>query len=168
MHFAVEYLTQQNRRLAGDHVPPAEAITAEGKRVVIIGGGDTGADCLGTVHRQGALSVHQFELLERPPDVRHADNPWPQWPNVFRTSSAHEEGGERVYAVSTERFLGDAQGRVRALQAVNVEIAPRGRADAGHARRRAPSSSSRRTWCCSPWASSVPSGGACCRSWASS
>ena len=121
VHFAVEYLTQQNRRLAGDHVAPAEIISAEGKRVVIIGGGDTGADCLGTAHRQGALSVHQFELLERPPDARHADNPWPQWPNVFRTSSAHEEGGERVYAVSTERFLGNAQGRVRALQAVNVE-----------------------------------------------
>jgi glutamate synthase (NADPH/NADH) small chain len=121
VHFAVEYLTQQNRRLAGDHVAPADIISAAGKRVVIIGGGDTGADCLGTVHRQGALSVHQFELLERPPDARHADNPWPQWPNVFRTSSAHEEGGERVYAVSTERFLGNAQGRVRGLQAVNVE-----------------------------------------------
>jgi glutamate synthase (NADPH/NADH) small chain len=122
VHFAVEYLTQQNRRLAGDHVAPADIISAEGKRVVIIGGGDTGADCLGTVHRQGARSVHQFELLERPPDVRHEDNPWPQWPNVFRTSSAHEEGGERVYAVSTERFLGNDEGRVRALQAVTVEI----------------------------------------------
>ena len=122
VHFAVEYLTQQNRRLAGDHVAPVDIISAEGKRVVIIGGGDTGADCLGTVHRQGARSVHQFELLERPPDVRHADNPWPQWPNVFRTSSAHEEGGERVYAVSTERFLGNDEGRVRALQAVSVEI----------------------------------------------
>ena len=122
VHFAVEYLTQQNRRLAGDPVAPADIISAEGKRVVIIGGGDTGADCLGTTHRQGARSVHQFELLERPPDVRHADNPWPQWPNVFRTSSAHEEGGERVYAVSTERFLGNDEGRVRALQAVSVEI----------------------------------------------
>jgi glutamate synthase (NADPH/NADH) small chain len=121
IHFAVEYLTQQNRRLAGDPVAPSDIISAEGKRVVIIGGGDTGADCLGTAHRQGALSVHQFELLDRPPDVRHPDNPWPQWPNVFRTSSAHEEGGERVYAVSTERFLGDARGRVRALQAVTVE-----------------------------------------------
>jgi len=121
IHFAVEYLTQQNRRLAGDTVAPADVISAEGKRVVIIGGGDTGADCLGTAHRQGASSVHQFELLERPPDARNANNPWPQWPNIFRTSSAHEEGGERVYAVSTERFLGDPQGRVRALQAVNVE-----------------------------------------------
>ncbi len=121
IHFAVEYLTQQNRRCEGDSVDPASLITAEGKRVVIIGGGDTGADCLGTAHRQGATSVHQFELLARPPESRHEDNPWPQWPNVFRTSSAHEEGGERVYAVSTERFSGDAQGRVTALHAINVE-----------------------------------------------
>jgi len=124
IHFAVEYLTQQNRRSAGDQVPPADVISAEGKRVVIIGGGDTGADCLGTAHRQGALSVHQFELLPRPPDLRQADNPWPEWPNVFRTSSAHEEGGERVYAVSTERFVAGtngSHGRVTGLQAVNVE-----------------------------------------------
>jgi glutamate synthase (NADPH/NADH) small chain len=121
IHFAVEYLTQQNRRCEGDFVDPAKLITAEGKRVVIIGGGDTGADCLGTVHRQGARSVHQFELLARPPDARHEDNPWPQWPNIFRTSSAHEEGGERVYAVSTERFVGDSEGRVTGLQAVKVE-----------------------------------------------
>ena len=126
IHFAVEYLTQQNRRSEGDAVPAEEIISAEGKRVVIIGGGDTGADCLGTAHRQGARSVHQFELLQRPPDRRHEDNPWPQWPNVFRTSSAHEEGGERVYAVSTERFAGDAQGRVTALQAVNVETRKEG------------------------------------------
>jgi glutamate synthase (NADPH) small chain len=126
IHFAVEYLTQQNRRLAGDHVPAEQIISAEGKRVVIIGGGDTGADCLGTAHRQGARSVHQFELLPRPPDARHDDNPWPQWPNVFRTSSAHEEGGARVYAVSTERFAGDARGCVTALQAVNVEMRSEG------------------------------------------
>jgi glutamate synthase (NADPH/NADH) small chain len=124
IHFAVEYLTQQNKRGAGDAVVQSDVITAEGKRVVIIGGGDTGADCLGTAHRQGAKSVHQFELLSRPPDARSDDNPWPQWPNVFRTSSAHEEGGERVYAVSTERFVageGDARGRVTGLRAVNVE-----------------------------------------------
>jgi glutamate synthase (NADPH/NADH) small chain len=121
VHFAVEYLTQQNRRSAGDHVDRADLISAEGKHVVIIGGGDTGADCLGTAHRQGARSVHQFELLPRPPDARQDDNPWPQWPNVFRTSSAHEEGGERVYAVSTERFVGDAQGCVTGLHGVNVE-----------------------------------------------
>jgi glutamate synthase (NADPH/NADH) small chain len=123
IHFAVEYLTQQNRLLAGDVVP--NQISAEGKRVVIIGGGDTGADCLGTVHRQGARSVHQFEVMPRPPDVRADDNPWPQWPLIFRASSAHEEGGERVYAVSTERFIGGnggAHGRVAALQAVTVEM----------------------------------------------
>jgi len=122
IYFAMDYLTQQNRRCEGDAVPPEEFITAEGKRVVIIGGGDTGADCLGTVHRQGARSVHQFELLPRPPDERALDNPWPLWPNIFRVSGAHEEGGERVYAVSTERFTGDEQGRVRSLHAINVEM----------------------------------------------
>ncbi|MDE3155815.1 MAG: glutamate synthase subunit beta [Acidobacteriota bacterium] len=120
IHFAMEYLTRQNRRNEGDAVP-AGTLTAEGKRVVIVGGGDTGADCLGTAHRQGALSVHQFELMPRPPDERAADNPWPQWPNIFRVSSAHEEGGERVYGVMTQAFLGDEHGRVRALQAVKVE-----------------------------------------------
>jgi glutamate synthase (NADPH/NADH) small chain len=122
IHFAVDYLTQQNRRCAHDEVPAEDIISAEGKHVVIIGGGDTGADCLGTVHRQGAAAVHQFELLPKPPDARADDNPWPLWPNVFRTSSAHEEGGERVYSVSTERFTDDGQGRVRALEAVEVEM----------------------------------------------
>jgi glutamate synthase (NADPH) small chain len=122
VHFAMEYLTLQNRRCEGDPIPDERFISAKGKRVVIIGGGDTGADCLGTVHRQGAVSVHQFELLPRPPDQRAPDNPWPQWPNIFRVSGAHEEGGERVYAVSTQRFLGDDRGRVRALEAVKVEM----------------------------------------------
>ncbi len=122
IHFAMDFLTLQNRRCEGDHVPDASSISAAGKHVVIIGGGDTGADCLGTVHRQGARSVHQFEILPRPPDTRAADNPWPQWPNVYRTSSAHEEGGERVYAVSTRRFLGDDRGRVRALELAQVEM----------------------------------------------
>jgi glutamate synthase (NADPH/NADH) small chain len=116
----MEYLTLQNRRCEGDEIPDPSFISAEGKHVIIIGGGDTGADCLGTAHRQGARSVHQLELLSMPPDVRAADNPWPQWPNIFRVSSAHEEGGERLYAVSTQRFLG-AEGRVRALEAVTVE-----------------------------------------------
>ena len=106
----MDYLTQQNRRCEGDEVPEDRLITAAGKHVVIIGGGDTGADCLGTAHRQGALSVHQFELLPRPPDRGAPDNPWPQWPRIFRTSAAHEEGGERVFSVSTERFLGDDAG----------------------------------------------------------
>ena len=122
IHFAMEYLTLSNKRCEGDAVPDARFISARGKRVVIIGGGDTGADCLGTVHRQGAVSVHQFELLPRPPDERAAENPWPQWPNIFRVSSAHEEGGERVYAVSTQRFSGDERGHVKQLHAVNVEM----------------------------------------------
>jgi glutamate synthase (NADPH/NADH) small chain len=121
IHFAMEYLTLSNKRCEGDTIPDEAFISAHGKRVVIIGGGDTGADCLGTVHRQGAVSVHQFELLPRPPDTRAPDNPWPQWPNIFRVSSAHEEGGERVYSVSTQRFRGEA-GRVKHLDAVNVEM----------------------------------------------
>jgi len=122
IHFAMEYLTLQNRRSEGDVVLDDAFITAVDKRVVIIGGGDTGADCLGTVHRQGARSVHQFELLPRPPDTRAPTNPWPEWPNIFRVSSAHEEGGERVYAVSTQRFTGDAHGHVRHLEALTVEM----------------------------------------------
>jgi glutamate synthase (NADPH/NADH) small chain len=121
IHFAMEYLTLANRQCAGDPIADGEMITAAGRRVVIIGGGDTGADCLGTAHRQGALSVHQFELLPRPPDHRAPGNPWPQWPNVFRVSSAHEEGGERVYSVSTQRFIGE-HGRVRKLVAERVEM----------------------------------------------
>jgi len=126
VHFAMEYLTLQNRRCEGDPVDESRFISAAGKAVIIIGGGDTGADCLGTVHRQGARSVHQFEILPRPPASRAADNPWPQWPNVYRVSSAHEEGGEREYAVSTRRFIGDAGGRVRALEAVQVEMVREG------------------------------------------
>jgi glutamate synthase (NADPH/NADH) small chain len=122
VHFAMDFLPLQNRRNEGDVVPDDRFIDAAGKRVVIIGGGDTGADCLGTVHRHGCRSVHQFELLPRPPEMRAASNPWPQWPNIFRVSSAHEEGGERWYAVSTQRFLGDDRGRVRALEGVKVEM----------------------------------------------
>jgi glutamate synthase (NADPH/NADH) small chain len=121
IHFAMEYLTLQNRRNEGDAVPDAEFISAEGKHVIIIGGGDTGADCLGTAHRQKAASVHQLELLPMPPKERAAMNPWPEWPVIFRVSSAHEEGGERVYAVSTQRFAGTADGRVQTLRAVKVE-----------------------------------------------
>jgi glutamate synthase (NADPH/NADH) small chain len=125
IHFAMEFLPLQNKRCEGDHIADDTFIDARGKHVVIIGGGDTGADCLGTVHRQGCASVHQFELLPRPPDTRASGNPWPEWPNIFRVSSAHEEGGERVYAVSTLRFLGD-NGRVGALQAVKVEMVREG------------------------------------------
>ena len=126
VHFAMEYLTLQNRRSEGDAIADERFITAQGRHVIIIGGGDTGADCLGTAHRQGARSVTQLELMPRPPGERAPDNPWPQWPNVFRVSPAHEEGGERLYAVSTQRFAGDdAKGRVRALQAVKMEAVRR-------------------------------------------
>jgi glutamate synthase (NADPH/NADH) small chain len=125
IHFAMDYLTQANRRCAGDVVPEAETISATGKHVIIIGGGDTGADCLGTATRQKAASIHQLELMPQPPDARASDNPWPQWPLIYRVSAAHEEAGERLYAVSTERFIGDAAGRVTALEAVRVEISRR-------------------------------------------
>ena len=122
IHFAMDYLTLQNRRCEGDEVPDAEFISAQGKHVVIIGGGDTGADCLGTAHRQGAASVTQLELMPKPPDTRAADNPWPEWPRIFYVLPAHVEGGERLYSLSTEQFLDDGAGRVRALQAVKVDV----------------------------------------------
>jgi glutamate synthase (NADPH/NADH) small chain len=122
IHFAMEYLTLQNKRNEGDTIADQDFISASGKHVIIIGGGDTGADCLGTAHRQGAASVTQLELMPRPPEERTPENPWPQWPNVFRVSPAHEEGGERLYAVSTQRFSGDAGGHVRTLHAVRVEM----------------------------------------------
>jgi glutamate synthase (NADPH/NADH) small chain len=121
IHFAMEYLTLQNRRSEGDVIADADFISAEGKHVIIIGGGDTGADCLGTAHRQKAKSVHQLELLPMPPKERAAMNPWPEWPVIFRVSSAHEEGGERLYSVNTQRFSGTPDGRVKALHAVKVE-----------------------------------------------
>jgi glutamate synthase (NADPH/NADH) small chain len=108
IHQAMEFLPMANRVVEGDL--DRSPIHAGGKRVVIIGGGDTGADCLGTSHRQGAISVHQFEIMPRPADSRPEENPWPTWPMVYRTSSAHEEGGERVYAVNTVEFLGDVGG----------------------------------------------------------
>jgi glutamate synthase (NADPH) small chain len=123
IHFAMDYLTLQNRKNEGDEIADDGFITARDKNVIIIGGGDTGADCLGTAHRQGAKSVHQLELLSRPPDDRHEANPWPLWPNIFRVSSAHEEGGERLYSIGTEKFSGDAQGRVAKLHAHKVEQA---------------------------------------------
>jgi glutamate synthase (NADPH/NADH) small chain len=121
IHFAMEYLPLQNKRCEGDVIPEEKFITAKGKKVVIIGGGDTGADCLGTAHRQGAVSVVQFELLPQPPRDRAPDNPWPNWPNIFRTSSAHEEGGDREYSVLTKSFTGE-NGKVKQLHAVHVEF----------------------------------------------
>ncbi len=116
---AMEYLPWSNRVQQGDLAETP--ISAAGKHVIIIGGGDTGADCLGTAHRQGAASVHQFEIMPRPPDARPDSTPWPTWPLIFRTSSAHEEGGIRVFSVNTECFLGDADGNLRALRAHEVE-----------------------------------------------
>ena len=120
VHFAMEYLTQQNRLNAGQQVEPQDRLTAEGKRVVILGGGDTGADCLGTAHRQGAELVSQYELLAEPPVNRPAGNPWPQWPLILRSSAAHEEGGIRDYGILTKSFSG-SDGKVEKLHAVRVE-----------------------------------------------
>ena len=119
--FAMEFLPLQNKRCEGDNIPDADFISAKDKRVVIIGGGDTGADCLGTVHRQGCRSVVQFEILPRPPGERAADNPWPNWPNIFRTSSAHEEGGGREYSVLTKKLTG-RNGHVEQLHGIRVEF----------------------------------------------
>jgi glutamate synthase (NADPH/NADH) small chain len=120
IHQAMEYLPYANRVQEGDL--QSSPIDVAGKKVVIIGGGDTGADCLGTSHRQGASSVAQFEIMPKPPEARPETTPWPTWPLVYRTSSAHEEGGERVFSVNTERFLDDGNGRVRALQAHEVQM----------------------------------------------
>ena len=121
VHFAMELLPLQNKRVAGDTIADDAFISAKGKDVIIIGGGDTGADCLGTVLRHGCKSVHQFEIVPRPPDARAEHNPWPQWSNVFRVSSAHEEGGGREYAINTRCFHGE-DGRVTALETVRVEL----------------------------------------------
>ena len=132
VHQAMEYLPQANRAVAASLVSgggpaspgpvPEPPISARGKHVVIIGGGDTGADCLGTAHRQGARSVTQLEILPRPSGARPAQQPWPTYPMIYRVTSAHEEGGERVYAVSTKEFLADPAGRVRALRLAEVEL----------------------------------------------
>jgi glutamate synthase (NADPH/NADH) small chain len=123
IHLAMEYLPIQNRLLAGVNIPPDEGISAEGKRVVILGGGDTGADCLGTAHRQGAEVVYQFELLPEPPQERRPDDPWPQWPMILRTSGAHEEGGIRDYNILTKSFSG-SNGHVEKLHGVRVDWSP--------------------------------------------
>jgi glutamate synthase (NADPH) small chain len=124
IHQAMEFLPWGNRVQEGDDVlgPDGEPpITAKGKKVIIIGGGDTGADCLGTVHRQGATEVHQFEIMPRPPDTRAESTPWPTYPLMFRVSSAHEEGGERVFSVNTEEFVGH-EGHVTGLRAHEVRM----------------------------------------------
>jgi len=124
IYFAMDFLPQQNHRGAGDAVDPAISVTAEGKDVVIIGGGDTGADCLGTSHRHKARNVHQFELMQRPPDERSSNTPWPLWPVMMRTESSHEEGGLREFAISTKEFVDDGNGNVKALRTVRVGPPP--------------------------------------------
>jgi glutamate synthase (NADPH/NADH) small chain len=119
IHQAMEYLPQANRAALGEQVP--DQVLATGKHVVIIGGGDTGADCLGTATRQGAASVTQLEILAQPSEVRPEHQPWPTYPMILRVSSAHEEGGDRVYAASTKEFLGDTDGAVRSLRLVEVD-----------------------------------------------
>ena len=119
IHQAMDFLPIANRVQEGDLDAPT--LSAEGKDVIIIGGGDTGADCLGTSLRQRAASIHQFEIMPRPPDERPAANPWPTWPVIYRVSSAHEEGGEREYAINTVEFVGDDDGNVSLLRTVRVE-----------------------------------------------
>ncbi|MEM8584912.1 MAG: glutamate synthase subunit beta [Bacteroidota bacterium] len=120
IHFAMDYLTQSNKRVAGDSVSPNQEITATGLDVVVIGGGDTGADCVGTANRQGAKTVTQIEIMAEPPSQPEA-NTWPNWPLILRTSTSHEEGGQRAWALLTEAFLADSQGRLRAIRTVKVE-----------------------------------------------
>ncbi|MFT3798964.1 glutamate synthase subunit beta [Microbacterium sp.] len=125
VHFAMEYLVESNKAVAGDQVP--HQISAEGKHVIVIGGGDTGADCIGTAHRQGALSVTNLAIGAQPPAERPGHQPWPMMPTVFEVSSAHEEGGERSYLASTVEFLGNEAGEVRALRVAETEYLPDGR-----------------------------------------
>ena len=125
IHFAMEFLPQQNQRCEGDTVPDALGIMATGKHVVIIGGGDTGADCLGTSHRQKALSIHQFEIMPMPPQDRAAQTPWPLWPMQLRVESSHEEGGVRDWSIATQKFTGDEQGNVKQLHGIRVGAPPK-------------------------------------------
>ena len=119
IHFAMEFLPMQTRLNLGD-MKPSSFISAKGKHVVVIGGGDTGSDCVGTSHRQGAKSVTQFELLPRPPEQRTPDMPWPRWPMILRTSTSQEEGGKRDWSVNTKAFLGE-EGIVKTLRGVRLE-----------------------------------------------
>jgi glutamate synthase (NADPH/NADH) small chain len=119
IHFAMEYLPLQNR-ICEDKSVQEPSISAAGKNVVIIGGGDTGADCIGTAHRQGAASVTSLEIMPQPPNARAVENPWPEWPRIYRIASAHEEGGERLYAISTKRFIGNEQGRVCEIELIEM------------------------------------------------
>lgn len=122
IYFAMEYLVQANRRVAGETIPPEKVIDAQGKQVVVIGGGDTGADCVGTAHRQGAKRVIQMELLPRPPESRRSDDLWPNFPAILRTSTSHEEGGTRMWSILTKKFIGEG-GVVKKISCANAECA---------------------------------------------
>lgn len=124
IHFAMDYLVQSNRRIAGEKIPDSELIDAKGKRVLVIGGGDTGADCVGTAHRQGATCVVQIEVLPRPPECRQDDTPWPRYPLLLKSSTSHEEGGERRWAVLTKKFIGEG-GRVKKAACIRVDFSKR-------------------------------------------
>ncbi len=121
VHFAMEFLTQQNQRVSGDRPTDGSDIWATDKHVVVIGGGDTGSDCVGTSNRHGAASVTQIELMPKPPTERDEDNPWPQWPMILRTSSSHEEGAERNWSIMTKEFTSDDQGNVKGLKLAKLE-----------------------------------------------
>ncbi len=121
IHYAMDYLPIQNQLCEGDSVTKSKQIDAKDKNVVIIGGGDTGADCLGTAHRQGATSVTSLEIMPMPPQKRDQKNPWPEWPQIYRVASAHEEGGERKYSVSTKRFIGNQKGQLTGIELIEVE-----------------------------------------------
>jgi glutamate synthase (NADPH/NADH) small chain len=121
VHFAMEFLTQQNRVISGKSIRDEERILATGKNVLVIGGGDTGSDCVGTSNRQGARKIRQIEILPQPPKERVPNNPWPYWANVLRTSSSHEEGCERAWSLNTKRILGDNKGQVKGVEVVEVE-----------------------------------------------
>jgi glutamate synthase (NADPH/NADH) small chain len=120
IHFAMEYLVQSNRRVVGEKIPPKELIDAGGKKVVVIGGGDTGADCVGTAHRQGAACVVQIELLPQPPQKRSPQQAWPSYPFIFKSSTSHEEGGERRWSIATKKFLGK-DGKIGKLACIKVD-----------------------------------------------
>jgi glutamate synthase (NADPH) small chain len=121
VHFAMDFLTQQNKRDAGDLLSLDSEISANGKNVVVIGGGDTGSDCVGTSNRQGAKSIVQLEVLPKPSETRLTDNPWPYWPDILRTSSSHEEGCERHWSILTKEFIGDGNGNLKAIKVVDIE-----------------------------------------------
>lgn len=124
IHLALELLSQQNRILAGKEFSKAETVTCKGKKVLVIGGGDTGSDCIGTAHRQGAVSVTQIEIMPKPPVGQNPATPWPNWPVILKTTSSHEEGCDRRWLLNTNRFIGDEKGRVKAVEVEGVVWEP--------------------------------------------